>query len=36
MANCKMCDVDPASKLTETLRAVLDGHPKSRIDDLMP
>ena len=36
IANCKMCDVDPVSYLAETLRAVLDGHPKSRIDDLMP
>jgi hypothetical protein len=36
IANCKMFDVDPVSYLAETLRALLDGHPKSRIDDLMP
>jgi len=36
IANCKMCDVDPVSYLAETLRALLDGHPKSRIDELMP
>lgn len=36
IANCKMCDVDPVSYLSNTLRALLDGHPRSRIDDLMP
>jgi len=36
IANCKMCDVDPVRYLTATLRALLDGHPKSRIDELMP
>ncbi|WP_348773109.1 transposase domain-containing protein [Leisingera sp. HS039] len=36
IANCKMCDVDPVSCLSGTLRALLDGHPRSRIDDLMP
>jgi len=36
IANCKMCDADPVSYLTDTLRALLDGHPRSRIDDLMP
>lgn len=36
IANCKMCDVDPVSYLSDTLRALLDGHPGSRIDDLMP
>ena len=36
IANCKMCDVDPVSYLSDTLRALLDGHPKSRIDALMP
>ncbi|KRS11124.1 transposase [Roseovarius atlanticus] len=35
IANCKMCDVDPVSYLSDTLRALLDGHPRSRIDDLM-
>ena len=36
IANCKMSDVDPVSYLADTLRALLDGHPKSRIDELMP
>lgn len=36
IANCKMCDVDPVSYLSDTLRALLDGHPRSRIDELMP
>jgi len=36
IANCKMCDVDPVSYLSDTLRALLDGHPRSRIEELMP
>jgi transposase len=36
IANCKMGDVDPVSYLNNTLQALLDGHPKSRIDELMP
>ena len=36
IANCKMGDVDPVGYLTDTLQALLDGHPKSRIDELMP
>lgn len=35
IANCKMCD-DPVSYLTNMLQSLLDGHPKSRIDELMP
>ncbi|WP_092363038.1 transposase domain-containing protein [Cribrihabitans marinus] len=31
-----MNDIDPVSYLTNTLRALLGGHPKSRFDDLMP
>lgn len=31
-----MSDVDPVSYLAETLRALLDGHLKRRIDELMP
>ncbi|WP_259676980.1 transposase domain-containing protein [Paracoccus pantotrophus] len=33
---CKMSGVNPAGQLAETLRAILDGHPKSHIEDLMP
>ena len=36
IATCKMSDVNRVDYITETLRALLDGHPKSRIDDLMP
>lgn len=36
IANCKIGDDDPVSYLTDTLRALLDGHPRRRIDDLMP
>jgi len=28
--------VDPVAYLTATLEAILDGHPQSRIDELMP
>ena len=31
-----MSSVDPVDYLATTLRAILDGHPRSRIDDLMP
>ena len=33
---CKMSDVNPVDYIAETLRAILDGHPKSRIEELMP
>jgi hypothetical protein len=36
VATCKMSDVDPVDFLAATLRAIIDGHPRSRIDDLMP
>jgi hypothetical protein len=36
IATCKMSDVNPADYRAETLRALLDGHPKSRIEELMP
>ncbi|WP_198402411.1 transposase domain-containing protein [Rhodobacter sp. CZR27] len=29
-----MSDVNPVSYIAETLRAILDGHPASRIEDL--
>jgi len=31
-----MSDVNPIGYIAETLRAILDGHPRSRIEDLMP
>jgi hypothetical protein len=36
VATCKMSDVNPVAYIAETLRAILDGHPKSRIEELMP
>ena len=36
VATCKMSDVNPVGYIDATLRAVLDGHPQSRIEDLMP
>jgi transposase len=36
VATCKMSDVNPLDYIAETLRAILDGHPQSRIEDLMP
>ncbi len=36
IATCKMSDVNPVDYIAETLRAILDGHPVSRIEDLMP
>ncbi len=35
-ATCTMSDVDPVGYLATTLRAILDGHPQSSIEDLMP
>jgi transposase len=36
VATCKMSDVNPVAYIAETLRAILDGQPRSRIEDLMP
>jgi len=36
VATCKMSGINLVDYLTDTLRAILDGHPKSRIEDLMP
>ena len=36
VATCKMADVNPVDYIDTTLRAILDGHPQSRIEDLMP
>jgi len=33
---CKMSGVNPVDYLAATLRAILDGHPQSGIEDLMP
>jgi hypothetical protein len=36
VATCKLSGVNPVDYLADTLRAILDGHPRSRIEDLMP
>lgn len=36
VATCKMSDVNPIDYIAETLRALLDSHPKNRIEELMP
>ena len=36
VATCKMSDVNPVDYIAATLRAILDGHPKNRIEELMP
>jgi hypothetical protein len=33
LESCKMCDVDPVSDLSDTLRASLNGHPRGRIEE---
>jgi len=35
IATCKMSDVKPIDYIAQTLRAILDGHPRSRIEALM-
>ena len=32
IATCKMSDVNPIDYIAQTLRAILDGHPRSRIE----
>jgi transposase len=36
IATCKLNDVNPVAYITETLQAILNGHPQSRIEELMP
>jgi transposase len=36
IATCKLNSVDPYAWMKATLEAIADGHPQSRIDDLMP
>jgi hypothetical protein len=36
VATCKLNDVNPATYIAKTLQAILDGHPQSRIEELMP
>jgi hypothetical protein len=34
--SAKLHDIDPAAYIAETLEAIIDGHPHSRIEELMP
>lgn len=36
VATCKLSDVNPVGYLTDTLRAILDGYARSRLENLMP
>ena len=36
VATCKLSDVNPVAYVAETLQAIIDGHPKSQIEKLMP
>ena len=36
LATCKLSAVDPAAYVAATLEAIVEGHPQSAIDDLMP
>jgi hypothetical protein len=36
VATCKMSDVNPVDYIAATLRAILDGHPKTCIEELTP
>ena len=33
---CKLCGVEPRSYLTEVITRIVNGHPNSQIDDLLP
>jgi hypothetical protein len=34
--NCKLCSVDPYAYLADVLTRIVNGHPNSAIDDLLP
>jgi hypothetical protein len=36
VATCKLNGIEPVAYLAATMTAILDGHPGSRINDLMP
>jgi transposase len=36
VGTCRMNDIDPLSYLTSTLEAIANGHPQSRLDELLP
>lgn len=36
VATCRLNDVNPVAYLAETLEAIINGHPQSQIEELMP
>ena len=34
--SCKLCGVDPHAYLADVLAKIVNGHPNSAIDDLLP
>jgi len=36
VATCRLNDINPVAYLAETLAAIINGHPQSQIEDLMP
>ncbi|WP_292453396.1 transposase domain-containing protein [Mesorhizobium sp.] len=36
VATCKLNDVNPVAYLAETFGAIINGHPQSQIEELMP
>ena len=36
VATCKLNDVNPVAYIADTLQAILNGHPQSRIEKLTP
>ncbi|MER8519677.1 MULTISPECIES: transposase domain-containing protein [unclassified Mesorhizobium] len=36
MATCRLNDVNPVAYLAETLDAIINGHPQTQIEELMP
>jgi transposase len=33
---CKLCDVEPHTYLADVITKIVNGHPNSQIDDLLP
>ncbi|MCS3765852.1 MULTISPECIES: transposase domain-containing protein [Bradyrhizobium] len=36
VATCKLNDIDPAAYIADTLETIIDGHPHSLIEKLVP
>jgi hypothetical protein len=33
---CKLCGVEPQAYLTDVITKIVNGHPNSKLDDLLP